>query len=241
MSTSKFIRQAQAVTSTLRETPDGRLITLKGCKVYIPGRYLEKNLAQIGAEKYICGICAIVVDDKYYGVLMVNAMIGIEPTVTNHVEFDGDEYFEFVFDPGAVLINNLNLVQTDTIPYRIYDEYLSNGRVPWYVGMEDLADVYGTAKEHADANVGTEHAITELIVSLIARDPQDRSQRYRHTIKDKRELITRPPVYVPLASVHYSATNTVNKLAGNYFSEGVRSAIIAPASRVEDIENLLKA
>ena len=239
--TKKFIRQPQTVIDSLREMPDGRLVTIKGCKVYVPARYLEKNLAQISPEKYICGICAIVVDDTYYGVLMVNAMVGIEPTSTNRVQQAGDEYMEFVFDPGSVVINNLNLVQTDTIPYRLYDEFLSNGRVPWYLGAEDLANLYETAKEHADANVGTQHEITEMIVSLIARDPQDRSKRYRHTVKDRNDVINRPPVFVPLRSVHFSATNTVNKLAGNYFEEGVRSAILAPSTREEALESLLKA
>lgn len=234
-----FKRDPQRVIASLHEMPDDRLVTKKGCKIYIPARFLEKNLAQVSPEKYICGICAIVVENEYYGVLMVNAMVGIDPSSTNHVEFDGDEYLEFVFDPGSVVINNLNLVQTDTLTYRIYDEFLSNGRVPWYVGVEDLARVYETAKEHADANVGQQHEITELIVSLIARDPDDRSKYRRQTLKDKSELISKPSVFIALRSVHWSATNTVNKLGGNYFDEGVRSAIISPASRVEAIEDLL--
>lgn len=237
--TKKFIRQPQVVIDNLREMTDGRLVTVRGCKIYAPVRYLEKNLAQLSPEKYVCGIVAIVVDDVHYGVLSVPAMIGIEPSVTNRVEFDGDEYFEFVFDPGSVVINNLNLVQTDTIPYRLYDEFLSNGRVPWYFDSEDLARIYETAKKHADANVGAQHEITELIVSLISRDPSDRTKYYRHSVTSKEDLVKRPPAFVPLKSVHYSATNTVNKLGGNYFDEGVRSAIISPASRVEAIESLI--
>lgn len=238
--TKKFIRNPQVVTDNLREISDGRLVTVNGCKIYIPARFLEKNLAQISPEKYICGICAIVVDDLHYGVLSVNSMIGIEPSSTNHVQFDGDEYFEFVFDKGAVVINNLNLVRTDTLTYRIYDEFISNGRVPWYMDYEDMARLFETALDYAGANVGRQHEITEMIVSLIARNEKDRSKYYRQTVKSKEDLATDPPVFIPLKSGPYSATNTTNKLAGNYFEEGVRSAIISPSTRVENIENLLR-
>ncbi len=241
VNSKKYIRNPDRVKGFLKEMGDDTLVTTKGCKIYAPARFLEKNLAQLSPEVYVCGILAVVVEDTYYSVLIVNAMVGLSPTHTHRVSMDGEEYLEFVFDPGSVVINNLNLVMTDTLTYRIYDEIFSNGHVPWYMGYEDLARIYQTAKEHADANVGRNHVITELIVSLISRDRDDRSKYKRQTIVTKDDLVKNPPIFVPLKSVHYSATNTINKLGGNYFDEGVKSAIVSPSTRIENIEKLVRS
>ena len=53
--------------------------------------------------------------------------------------------------------------------------------------------------------------------------------------------MTNPASYIPLNSVYYAATNTVNKLAGNHFDKGVVSALITPTEEIEHIESLLRA
>lgn len=240
MNRNQFVREPAKVLACLKELPDLRLVTTKAMKIYIPVRFAERGLAQIGIETHIVGLCMIVVEDKFYAILMANAMMRIDPTSTLKVTIGEDEFYEFYFEPGSTVISSLDLVRTDTLVYRIYDELFSKGRVPWYIRYDDLGRIFDTARTHAGANIGANHEVTELLVSMIARNSVDRHQYYRQGLTNMQDLINKPPAWTALRSVTYSATNTTNKLAGSYFHEGVVSALNSPAERVERIESLLR-
>ena len=53
-------RDAPKIHAVLKELEDKRLVTTKGCKIYIPSRYAERGLAQVGVETNIVGMAAIV-------------------------------------------------------------------------------------------------------------------------------------------------------------------------------------
>jgi hypothetical protein len=241
MDVSKLIRDPKRVQAYLEELPNGSLVCKKPVKIYIPVRFAERGLAQIGIETYIVGVYAIVVEDVYYGVSMVNAMLPIEPTATLKMQIDGDEYYEFSFDAGSVVVTSTDLVKTDVLVYKIYDEIISKGRVPWYLGYLELGKIFDTALYHAGANIGANQEVTELIISMISRSEKDRNQYYRTTIEDLSQLMVVKPAFIPLRSVQYAATNTTNKLAGSYFGDALVSALVNPADRVERIESLLRA
>lgn len=238
MDTTKLIRNPKSVLATLHEMVDDSLVTEKGCKIYVPSRFAERGLAFLGAETYIIGICAIVVGDQY-GVMMVNAMVRIDPAEINRVIVDEDEYFEFVFYPGSVVVPNLNLAKTDTLTYKIYDEIIARAKVPWYLSYFDLAKIFDTARFHAGANIGANKEVTELLVSIIARNPKNRVQYYRQAIEAEDSIGSNPPYYASLKDVTLSATNAVNKLGGGYFRNGTVSAINSPSERTERLEEIL--
>lgn len=240
MNPRNLIRDASKIHAILQEMPDGSVITTKECKIYIPSRFAERNLAEVGVENTISGIYAIVTEDLYYGVSLINAMIKIKPTSTLKVKVLGVEYFEFTFSPGSVVIETTTLVKKDTLVYRIYDEIISKGRVPWFIDYNDLGHIFDTAKSHANANIGQNSEVTELIISMVARDKTDKTKYYRTTVDNLADIKSKPPTYIPLRSVTYAATNTTNKLAGSYFSSAVTSALVSPAERTERIEGLLR-
>jgi hypothetical protein len=240
MEIKSLVRDAAKVHGALRELDDGKLVALKPLKILVPARYEERGLAEIGLETYICGMYCMVVEDKFYAVSSVCAMLRIEPFSTMTIKINGEEYFEFSFRAGDVVFHSTSLVKVDVLVYRLYDEFISKGNIPWYFGYEDMGRLFDTAKHHAGANVGENAEITELIVSFIARDKADKTKYYRTQVESLSYLKTNPPVFIPLKSVIYAATNTVNKLAGSYFSEGVSSALVYPAERTERIEELLR-
>lgn len=240
MDPKSLVRDPHRVHACLKELADGRLVAVKDVKIYVPTRFAERGLASIGIETHVVGIYAIVAEDRYYGVSLVNAMERIEPTSTVKVVMDDDEYYEFYFAAGATVVSSVQLVRTDTLVYKIYDEIIAKGRVPWYLGYTELGKLFDTAQYHAGANIGQNHEVTELIVSMIARDPKDRARYYRQVVQSPADMVKVPPVFVPLRSVTWAATNTTNKLAGSYFKEGLASALVTPADRVERIEDLLR-
>jgi hypothetical protein len=241
MNRIKLERDGDRVKAHLRELPDESLVAVKAIKLIIPARYAEHSLAEVGIETYICGIVMYVVEDKYYALSKINAMIRITPTTTSKRTVDDEEFYEFYFEPGSVVTPSLNLVRTDTLVYKIFDELFAKGRVPSYMGYNDMAGIFDSARKHANANVGSNHEVTEMLVSLIARNPDDRTQYYRQCVTSEEDLVKRPPIWTSLYSVTDAATNTLNKLAGSYFHEGVVSALNSPAERTERLEDLLRA
>lgn len=238
MDIQKLQRNPKSVLATLHEMEDDTLVTSAGCKVYVPSRFAERGLASLGAETYIIGICAIVVGDQY-GIMMVNAMMRLDPAEINRVQVGEDEYLEFVFYPGSVVVSNLKLVKTDTLTYKIYDEIIAKARVPWYLNYFDLAKIFDTARHHAGANIGANKEVTELLISISARNPKKRTEYYRQVIESENDIATNPPYYASLKDVTLSATNAVNKLGGGYFRNGTVSAINSPSERTERLEEIL--
>lgn len=241
MEIKDLVRDASRVHACLEELADGKLVALKPLKILVPARYEERGLAEIGLETYICGFYCMVVEDKFYCVSSVCAMLKIEPFSTMPITMDGEEYYEFSFRAGDVVAPSTSLVKTDVIVYKLYDEFISKGNRPWFMDYADMGGMFDTAKYHADANVGENPEVTELIVSLIARTKDDKTTYYRTQVKDLSYLKTNPPAFIPLKSVIYAATNTVNKLAGSYLPEGVAAALVYPSERIERIEELLRA
>lgn len=239
MDITKLVRDPEKIHAAIKEI-DNKLIAIKPLKIYIPCRFAERNLANIGVETQIVGIYAITLEDMYYGVSCINAMMVIEPTTTLKVVICGNDYYEFSFDAGAVITPSINLVKQDTLVYSIYDEILSKGHIPWYLGYLELGHIFESAKKHANTRVGEQHEVIELLISTISRNPTNRHEYYRSTIKSLDDLKNNPPAFIPLRSVTYGATNTTNKLAGSYFDVGLTSALVSPSERIEPLEKLLR-
>lgn len=234
-------RDAAKVNANWVQTRDDRVVAKKECKIYIPSRFAERGLATIGAETSILGLCAIVIEDKYYGVCNVNAMMRVTPSSTNMVMVDEVQHYEFTFDAGATVIANTNLVKQDILLYEIYSEIIAKGHIPWYLSYEDLGKLFTTAKKHAGVNLVANNTILEMVVAAISRNPKDRTKYYRHVISSMDEQYTKPPEFIAFRSPMFGATNTTAKLIGAYFEPSMNSALVNPSEKTEGVERLLRA
>lgn len=240
MDFNKLIRDAGKVHSYLKKLPDSRVVTTKGCKIYVPVRYESHGLATVGTKNYIVGFYMMVVENLYFAVAMTNAMIQIEPSSTVTVDVDGDEYYEFSFDAGSTVFTTSKLIKVDTLVYKIFNEFLASAKVPFFYNYLELGEIFKSGLKHAGVDIGENWEIIHLLVSLISRDSKNRGRYYRQAIAALDELRTKPPVFIGLRNVEYGATNTLTKLGGSYFSRGVVSALNNPTERVERLETLLR-
>lgn len=236
----KWVRDPERVKATRVKLDDGSVITKTGCKIIIPARYEEKGLITIGTNTSIVGLYAMVLDDGAYAVSMINAMINIDPVSHRKIKIGVEDYYEFTFNKGSVLYKNVTLVKSDNVVYQLYVELLSGGKIPFYLGYEDMARLFDTAKKHAGSVVGTNREVTELIVSLMARRKGDLTKYYREGIKSRSELTTNPPTFVALRNVSFTPSNTTDRLGGSYFEVGMVAALNNPTERPERIETILR-
>lgn len=239
MNVSDLVRDSAKVHAALIQSKTGALVATKALKIYVPSRFLERELLTITNEIRTVAIFAIVVDDKYYGVSTVNASIQLTPSWTNVTEVDGEECYEFGFDKGATVTPNINLVKDDALVYKIYDEVIAKGNIPWFVGYLDLGKLFMTAKSHGGIHLAANNIPLEMMAASISRQSSDRTKYYRHALGEGAKDIK--PVFIPFRSVMYGATNTTAKLMGAYFDEGLTSALVNPSTKKEGIEQLLRS
>lgn len=236
---SKYIRDPSKVHAALADVGPCT-IAKKPVKIQVPKRYLDKQLAVIGQEYRIFAFYAMIVDDKYYAVSTTIGFLEIEPSNTNEVTINDETYLEFTFDVGARVFKTRAMLCDDKLCYRIYEEQFAQGHVPWYIGQVEAAASFDTAGFHAKAELATNRAIFEMIVSSRARSAKDRSVYWRHSIKQQSEFISNPPDLIQLRDVSYGASSTVAKMIGPYFKDSLVSAVVTPSTRVENIEEIYR-
>jgi hypothetical protein len=239
MDPRSFKRDAAFVRKACHKGDDGSIIALKPTVIYLPERFLEKSLAEPGSHMRIYGLFAHCVGDRY-AVYNGCCMVQVEPTTVTTIKLDQHAYLRLQFEVGARVLVASEVIQDRGLPYRIYEEILSTGHVPWYVNYDDKLKLLHTANRLANLNMLGSHAVLELNAAATSRDPKDIARYYRHTIQDYSDLEARPPTHIPLMSVTLSATNTNSRLMGSYFDQGMTSALAYPSTEVENVERLLR-
>lgn len=237
----KLRRDANYVKSFLVEDKSGRVLTRKSCTIQLPERFMTRNLGQIGISTFAYGCFALIMDSGEYSVFNVNALIELTPSKITKSTINEIEYYNFHFDENDVVIKTTHIVKRDNIIYDVMDELVFKGKIPWYMEYNDLGKMFSTAKKYANSGVGKNQEVIELIASIITRVKSNKSKYIRLGIKDYKDTSLENTAYVPLSSVFYSASTTLNKIAGNYFNDGVVSALVEPSNNVEQIESILRA
>lgn len=243
MDFSALIRDPEKVYEALSLQKDGSVVCRKPVKVIIPTRYLESSLAEIGATVSTLAVYAIVVDDKYYAVSKTLAMMTLTPTSIATRKHDDTSYEELLMDAGSVFTPTTDLVVTDTLVYYVLENFVSRGRVPWFLDYEDIVTLTYSAEKHANVNLTSSHAVLAIIAAAIARDVNDNRKYFRQTLvgaEEKRGRNGKDVTFVPLSSVIMGATNTTSRLQGSHRTDGTISALINPSTRLERVEQLLR-
>lgn len=214
------------------------VMTKSYCKIQVPKRFEDRDLCIIGRQISVYGLFALILEDGSYAVRNTMAMMQIEPYKTETVLVNGVEYYEFHFYPNSVVISNTSLVKEATVVYYVMDELIFQGKIPWYIGYEDMAKILDSSSKHAGSSVNSTLETIEMIDSAIARESDDLLKPYRYSASQGSKAAMS---FVPMVNVYFSAAGTVNKLGGNYFQDGVIAALVNPSTETSTVEEVLRA
>lgn len=228
-------RNPKAIHSKLKKSGN-KLIATAPLKMYIPERWLDGHLGNRSDNITCLGMFCLVDESNNYSVSSTPNLVGTKPSTTNSVKVEETPYSEFSYDVGDEVLTNINMVRFATLTYWVFTEFISLGKVPFYFSYDDLCQLLSRSKENADANLGVDVSIINLILSSVARDPKD-PFRYWRQVKDKKGK----PKYIGLGNVGYSVPNTLAKLLGAYLSDAQTSALISETQTVEPLERLLRS
>lgn len=235
------VRNAAKVYQALTDEPGKPVIAKKALTIQFPVRFQEIGLAQIGAKTFAFGLVAVILESGEYALLNVNAFLELGPAKIDLVKVDEVEYYSFRYEPGDVVIRTKELVRRTKLIFSAIDEFFFKGKVPYYVGYEDMGRIFDTAKKHAGTRANTSPPVIEFMAAYIARKKNDRIKFIRENANSYGDFAPDKLEWVPFNSVYWSRPGTVNKIAGAYFQEGIVSAIVNPSTRTEKVESILRA
>lgn len=211
------------------------IFTGKELIIKIPKRYEVYDLLHVGNNVKTLGIVDLEFDQKERAGLMLLANIKIHPSSITQTEIKGLTYYVLTLNKGDIFIDGTDIIQDSTIAYSIFVEFVSYGKLPYFISYDDIATLFDTAERMTGSNLDMDHVIFEMIYAHLFRDPNDIMKFYRHT-----DLKT-PPVNIPLRSITAGPQSTTAKIMGSYFPEGLNSALVHPSKERHVIEDLLRS
>lgn len=237
---SVYQRDADKVKAGLTEV-DGRLIAVKPTKILFPERWAEMEyLAKIEDRTRVAGFCFFVVDNKFYGQCNAQTALVTTPDAITSETIDGETYVSLLFDAGSTIMPSTKCVKSGIFAYRLNEEFMGKGKIPKGTRYDDVIGFYDTLRFHAGLNIQVDMAIAEFMASLVARNPKDRMELFSNAIKTDADLERLTPTFIALDAVAFNATNTSAKILGNYFQDGLTSALINESTRLEPNEENLR-
>lgn len=233
------IRDRQFFVDNLYVDSDRAVRTKVPLKIYVPKRYQYQGLCSPGEDSvHVLGIYGLVSGDRY-ATNIVDATVELTPFDDDDEVVDDVEYIVYEFLKGSVVMKTVDLVIINTVVYSIYNEFISSGRVPWFMGFEDLSKIFKSSRRHANV-VLADSVVFELMVSMIMRDPKELSRMYRTIIKSYDFVRVNPPTVVPFNSVIYNTHSTLNKIVGAYFDDSITAATTQRSEKADMIEEILR-
>lgn len=236
-----FKRDKDTCLSRLVTSKNGSVLTRARCRIQIPERWMSVGLGSITDVTSIYGFFPIIFEDNTYTVMSVCALMDITPSRTTMVSLDGDSYYEFHFDKDDTIIKSTKLVRQDTLTFNVLDEFVMKGKVPWWATVDDLCSIFDTADKHAGSKIAKVPQTIEFLIGVTARKREERIKSLRQTAKSFEDYDLNNIEFIPLKSVLEAVNNTLAKLSGSYFDEGVKSAIVYPTKESGKIEKILRA
>lgn len=236
----KLTRNAEKVFEALGDLPNKPVIAKKKLSITFPVRFRDIKLAVIGEHSFVYGLFAIIVDN-HFALMNISTYVELGKAAVTIEKVNDVEYYVYTYEPGDIVIRTKDVVARSALIFSAIDEFYFKGKVPWYVGYEDMSKVFNTAMEYAGTKAKIIPSVMEFLASYVARAKKDRTKFIREVAKTREDYALENIAWVPLRSVFWSAPGTVNKLAGAYFADGVVSALVNPSDRVESVESVLRA
>lgn len=215
----KGLKRDPKYIKSLVEIKDGKIYCKEKCIIEYPSWYEDKGLGGSFEEVSMYGIFAIIVGDKY-SVSVIPTICTSNPIMVSEIEREGVTYKQLMFGKGDCIISNSTVVNYSLKSYDFFEAFFMRAKVPWYVEYEDLVKSMDNLVKYAASEVGGSLVANELVTSFVTRSIKDKSVYYRQ-VGGMGEF-----AYADLMNVYHSAIGTINKLAGNYLTNGITSALV---------------
>lgn len=202
---------------------------------FIPVRYKNENFLIVADKIQALGIFSIRINDTLTGGLQIPAVIQIDPTETYETTIDEEKYFVCVLTKNHRVMCSLDVMQIEKVGYFMWREFLSLGHFPSYINYQNVNSLFDDLKEITGRGLGANHAILEIILAHLFRDPDDLNIKYRHT------PMVKPPAHVTLRDVSYGPSTTHSRIFGSYSDIGRNAALLNQSDTNSELSDLFRS
>jgi hypothetical protein len=234
-----FKYNPMAIKSKLKKVGN-TILTSVNMSILVFGKFVEKDMTILDNVCKVIGVVAIVDENKNYAIMTVPGVYDVEPNAIGDIEIDGEHYYNLEIEKDEALISDITIVKNNSYIYKLFDVFVLNGKVPFFLGYEDMLKVFKNLPKFTGSKLGKDTLPFEIFVAMIARNEKDPTIEYRLSIKNKNDL-KHIPKWVGLNNIYYSYGSTLAKIAGSYFKTGTLVATINKSSEPTKLEKILKA
>lgn len=232
----KLKRNPDVIREVLLESKLNNFINTSDKNLYIvfPARYAQIGLLNYYEEyKEIYSLFMIVDEDNNYSIWSGASLTRIANAPLTTFSKDNMDYMVHSYAPDSIVLPSNKIIQNGLLLFNILQELIVYGKVPFYIDYDDINTLADYASEYAGSSIGDMTRIVELLSSIIAHDPKNTKQHYRHSDKTNR------PVFYGLSQVQADTLSPFGKIMGNYANPALLSSIISDgdeeASKIEQI------
>ncbi len=228
-------RKPEVIAKHFKAVGDATVVT-SNLRIIFPERYVARGLAVMGSHVRLLSVYAVLDDDNNYGIVNIPIFINITPTNISEIDIEGKLHVVCHFEKDNIFTTNNTLVIEDDFLYDLFDEFMIQGNIPWYIEYDDIANILHESEKYVARDIGSNPVAMEILASIISKSPEDSKLYYRQSKK-----VNVRPKYLGLSKSYVYGDSTISKVVGNYYSVGVTSAILNKETETTDIEEILRA
>lgn len=236
-----LVRNPDKVYTALKEIEIGdktSIVANGNVKVVFPKYWVESDLGTMDTNVTVLAFVCFVVDDKYFSYIDAITKITLNAYDVSSVKIGDIDYLQLSYEKGETIADSITLVKDGNNSYLVFNEFMTRGRIPWYINYNGVLNAFDTSMLHAGFNTQSDKSVESMMSANRARDPDNPSLIFRHSVKTQEEFDTKVPVWLPLTSVE-GTTSALARLGGNYMKEGITESVVSPTDQLNDSDSLV--
>lgn len=220
---------------------DGIHYANESISIVFPTVYINKELCIMqGNARLLCIFAIMNYARKEYGIALAPCMLDFNALKINDVLIQDKEYTEIKYHKDDVVLPNGKTVISDDFIFTVFELFFISGKIPWFLGYEDVAGLLEGCRKFAGSGVGDNPIAPHILCSLVARSPSNIDNYYRESINKREDLVkVGTPTYVGLSNPFLSFESTTSKLIGAYLGDGMKAAVINKSDNMQELDKAL--
>lgn len=229
-----FVEMANDLSAFFKKDKNKTIFIGDTLEAFIPDRYSNHGMLDIKDTVHTLGVFDIIINGTLNHNLVIGGLIDMAPSSIDKVRIDKDVYHKLTFKKGDVFVMDDTIVQQKKVSYVIFYEMILGGHYPRFMDYNKLMILFDKIAEVTGDPFHIVHAIYEMLIATLARNPKDPEQPYRNT------SMKAAPLMLPLRDIARVAKSTTAKILGSYMNKGIDTALAAEPSCNSELEDMLR-
>jgi len=204
--------------------------------IIFPERFIVSNLAKITSEIEISGAVLVMNDKHIYTVITLPNLLSFSPSSIESIDVEDKPHMILEF-LGHKFINSTKVLDSDSIPVQIIDEFFIQNNCPFYLSSTDLIGLLSKIPLTTTSHVIFDNIVIELLISLVVKTKDGKKAR---DILSKEEMASISKTSISGISNVASFTNNISRIGGSYFNDGLTYGLDDNDSESTELDDIYR-